>query len=374
MSLLGQPPARPGMTLAEVDTPALLLELDAFERNVRLLPASFPSGRVRLRPHAKTHKCPEIARRQLSAGAVGVCCQKVSEAEAMVNGGILNVHISNEIVGACKLAALAELARRARVSVCVDDAGNVSDLAAAARAAGCHLDVMVEINIGSGRCGVPPGAAAVELARQIVRSPHLRFAGLQVYYGSAQHMRSVGQRRAAAATAAEQALETKTLLLAHGIECPTITGGGTGTHIYDAASGVYDEIQAGSYVFMDADYARNEPSEGAPVFEQSLFVWTTLMSRPADDRGAVDAGHKALSNDSGPPLVKGRSDIEYLRAADEHGVLRFHAPAQAPRVGDKLMLIPGHCDPTVNLHDWIVGVRGGRVEAVWPVTARGAIR
>ncbi len=374
MNLLGQPPARPGMTLAEIDTPALVLELSAFERNLRLLPASLPSGRVRVRPHAKTHKCPEIAQRQLSAGAVGVCCQKVSEAEAMVNGGILDIHLSNEIVGACKLEALAALAKRARVSVCADDAGNVSDLAAAASGAGCRLDVMVEINVGSDRCGVSPGGAALDLARQIARSPHLRFAGLQAYYGPAQHMRSAGQRREAAAAAAEQALKTKALLLAYGIACPIITGGGTGSYVFDAASGVYDEIQPGSYVFMDADYARNEPSAGTPVFEQSLFVWTTVMSRPTAGLGAVDAGIKALSNDSGPPLVKGRPDIDYIRGADEHGVLRFHVPSQAPRVGDKLLLVPGHCDPTVNLHDWIVGVRGDQVEVVWPVTARGALR
>ncbi len=374
MKLFGQPPARVGMALTEVDTPALILDLDVFERNLHRLPASFPEDRVRLRPHAKSHKCPEIAHRQIRAGAVGVCCQKVSEAEAMAEGGVSDILISNEIVGRCKLAALAELARRARVSVCADDAGNVADLAAAASHAGCRLDVMVEIDVGSRRCGVTPGPAALELARQIVRSPHLRFAGLQAYHGPAQHVRSAAERRAAAVTAAGLARTTKALLLAHGIECPVVTGGGTGTHSFDAASGVFDEIQAGSYVFMDVDYARNEPAEGAPVFGQSLFVWTTLMSRPADDVGAVDAGHKALSNDSGPPRVKGRPDIEYVRAADEHGVLRFPTPAGAPRVGDKLMLIPGHCDPTVNLHDWIVGVRGSRVESVWPVTARGAIR
>lgn len=373
MRLLGQPPASPGMTLSEVDTPALIVELDALEHNIRRLPASLAQGRVRVRPHAKSHKCPEIAHRQIAAGAVGVCCQKVSEAEAMVDGGITDVFVSNEIVGARKLQVLAKLATRARMSVCADDARNVSDLATAAERAGSILTVFVEIDVGSKRCGVPPGPAVVELARQIKRSPHLRFGGLQAYHGPAQHMRGVAQRRAASAAAAESARQTRMLLLDHGIECAVITGGGTGTFGFDAGSGVYDEIQAGSYVFMDADYARNEWPEDGPEFQQSLFVWTTVMSRPERSLGSVDAGIKSLSNDSGPPLIYERPDIEYVRGADEHGVLRFKLEERAPRVGEKLMLVPGHCDPTVNLHDWMVGVRKGIVEAVWPVAARGAI-
>lgn len=361
------------MTLSEVDTPALIVELDTLEHNIRRLPASLAQGRVRVRPHAKSHKCPEIAHRQIAAGAVGVCCQKVSEAEAMVDGGITDVFVSNEIVGARKLQVLAKLATRARMSVCVDDARNVSDLATAAERAGSTLTVFVEIDVGSKRCGVPPGPAVVELARQIKRSPHLRFGGLQAYHGPAQHMRGVAQRRAASAAAAESARQTRMLLQDDGIECAVITGGGTGTFGFDAGSGVYDEIQAGSYVFMDADYARNEWPGDGPEFQQSLFVWTTVMSRPERSLGSVDAGIKSLSNDSGPPLIYERPDIEYVRGADEHGVLRFKLEERAPRVGEKLMLVPGHCDPTVNLHDWMVGVRKGIVEAVWPVAARGAI-
>jgi len=374
MSLLGQPPGETGMTLAELDTPALVVDLDALERNIQRLPASPASVGVRVRPHAKSHKCPEIAHRQIRAGAAGVCCQKVSEAEAMVNGGVLDVHVSNEIVGARKLRALAELARRARLSVCVDDADNLASVAAEVSRAGALLTVFVEIDVGSARCGVPPGEAALELARRIAAFPCLRFGGLQAYFGPAQHMRSVEQRRAASAQAAESARRTKVLLSAHGIDCPVVTGGGTGTFAFDATSGVFNEIQPGSYVFMDADYARNEWTGGGPAFEQSLFVWTTVMSRPSQSLGAVDAGIKSLSNDSGPPLVSGRPDIEYVRGADEHGVLHFKLPEQAPIVGEKLMLVPGHCDPTVNLHDWMVAVRGGCVEAVWPVTARGAIQ
>lgn len=361
------------MTLAEIDTPALLLDLDAFERNLARLAASLAPHRVRVRPHAKTHKCPEIARRQIAAGAIGVCCQKVSEAEAMVAGGISDILVSNEIVGAPKLARLADLARHARVAVCVDDARNVAGLAAAAARAGIRLDVFVEIDVGSHRCGVAPGEPALVLARAVAASPHLRFAGLQAYHGPAQHIRSAEERRAAAAAAAADALRTKLLLAEHGLTCDTVTGGGTGTCPFDAASDVYDELQPGSYVFMDADYARNEPSPGGALFEQSLFVWTTLMSRPAASFGAVDAGAKAVSANPAPPQIHGHRGIAYARSADEHGVLRFDDPHCRLAIGDKLMLVPGHCDPTVNLHEWFVCIRRGAVEDLWPIAARGAI-
>ncbi len=364
-------PAEIGRSLAEVDTPALLLDLDAFERNLRRLPASLPAG-VRLRPHAKSHKCPEIALRQIAAGAVGVCCQKVSEAEAMVAGGVRDVLVSNEIVGAAKLTRLAALARTARIAVCVDHAANADQLDLAAAQAGVILEVFVEINVGSDRCGAAPGAAAVALAGHVATCHHLRLAGLQAYHGPAQHVRTADERRAAAARAAESARSTRALIEAGGLPCPVITGGGTGTWAFDAAGGVYNEIQPGSYLFMDADYARNEQAADGPHFEQSLFVWTTLMSRPVPEWGAVDAGLKAVATDSGLPLVHGHPGVDVSRAADEHGVLRFHDRACPLRVGDRLRLVPGHCDPTVNLHEWFVGFRGDRVEAIWPITARGA--
>ncbi len=366
-------PAEPGTALVDVDTPALLLDLEVFERNLARLASALAPHRMRVRPHAKTHKCPEIARRQIAAGAVGVCCQKVSEAEAMAAGGIKDVFVSNEIVGAPKLVRLAELARHARVAVCVDDARNVADLAAAAARAGSRLDVFVEIDVGSRRCGVVPGAPAVALACQVAASAHLRFAGLQAYHGPAQHMRSVAERQAASAATAASVRQTRALLAARGLRCETVTGGGTGTCLFDAASGAFDEIQPGSYVFMDADYAANEATPGAR-FEQSLFVWTTLMSRPAATYGAVDAGAKAVSNQPAMSQIHGHAGVTYARATDEHGVLRFDDPACNLAVGDKLMLAPGHCDPTVNLHDWILGMRDGRVEAVWPIAARGATR
>jgi D-serine deaminase-like pyridoxal phosphate-dependent protein len=365
-----RPPAEIGMRLAEVDTPALLIDLDAFERNLRRLPEMVKATGVKLRPHAKTHKSPMIALQQMALGAVGVCCQKVSEAEALVHGGVRNVLVSNEIVGAPKLRRLVSLARLAEVSVCADDEGNVADLDAAAREGGVTLPVYVEVNMGADRCGVEPGEPALRLASAIGRMKNLRFAGLQAYHGSAQHLRTREERRAAIASAVEKAGSTKALLERNGIPCPEVTGAGTGTFEFEAASGVYTELQCGSYIFMDADYGRNQ--ERAP-FEQSLFVWATVMSRPTDERAVVDAGLKALSVDSGMPLLHDHPDVEFQRASDEHGKLRVPARSNSLRVGDKVKLTPGHCDPTVNLYDWYVGFRGDRVEAVWPIAARGAL-
>ena len=374
------PPAAAGVPLAAVDTPALLLDLDAFERNVATMAGATRS--LRLRPHAKAHKCPEIALRQIAAGAVGVCCQKVSEAAAMVDGGVTDVLVSNEVVGRAKLERLAALAQRARVSVCVDDAGNAGDLDDAARAAGVRLDVLVEVNVGANRCGVEPGEPALGLARAVAGSRNLRFAGIHAYHGAAQHLRSVAERAAAIAAAAEKVRRTRERLEDEGLECESVTGAGTGSFLFEQASGVWTELQPGSYIFMDADYGRNEweaPGEGKgspgisfPRFEQSLHIWTTVMSAPAPGRVIVDAGLKAHSFDSGNPLVAGRPGLEYVRGSDEHGVLKVASGARAPALGDRLRLVPGHCDPTVNLYDWLVCCRGERVEALWPVAARGA--
>ncbi len=367
------PPAIVGMALAEVDTPALILELDAFERNLRRLPESLAGRNVMVRPHAKSHKCPQIALRQMALGAVGVCCQKVSEAEALVEGGVGDVLVANEVVGAPKLKRLAALAKQARVAVCADDASNIVALDEAARQFGVTLDVLVEINVGANRCGVEPGEAAVRLSQRIASSANLRFAGLQAYHGSAQHLRKVEERRAAIETAVSHVKRTRELLAQAGIACPKVTGAGTGTYVLEAASSAYDELQAGSYIFMDADYACNDWTEsGIPRFEHSLFVWTTVMSRPAGERALVDAGLKASSVDSGMPKIAGGGPAEYVRASDEHGLIMLNgAPGYA--LGEKLKLIPGHCDPTVNLYDHYICIRNGRVEAIWPITARGAV-
>ncbi len=360
------------MRLEEVDTPALVIELDAFERNLQRLSEAV-AHRVRVRAHAKTHKCAEIARRQVAAGAVGVCCQKVSEAEALVAGGIDDVLVSNEVVGAPKLARLAALARRGRIGVCVDDAGNVRDLDAACAAAGAQLEVYVEVDVGARRCGVAPGEAALALAREVASRSHLKLAGLQAYHGAAQHVRSMDERRAAIERAAAAVRATRAQIEAAGIACPRVTGAGSGSFMFEIATGAFDEVQPGSYIFMDADYARNEWAAPLPRFEHALFVLATVMSRPVPERAVVDAGLKASSVDSGLPLVWQRPGLACVRVSDEHGVIDIEPGAAAPALGEKLLLVPGHCDPTVNLYDWYVCVRAGRVEALWPIDARGAI-
>jgi len=365
------PAAAIGQRLAEVDTPALVLDLDAFEKNLRTLTDAV-RGRVRVRTHAKTHKCPEVAKRQMALGAVGACCQKVGEAEAMVEGGVGDVLVTNEIVGALKLERLARLAGRAKLGVCVDDAGNVADLEAAAARAGTQLDAYVEMDVGMGRCGVAPGEPVVALARVVAGSPHLRFAGLQAYHGRAQHVRTLAERRAIIERAAAQVRATRKLLEEAGLGCPTVTGAGSGTFMLEVEAGAWDEIQPGSYAFMDADYAKNEQGPPLPRFEHALFVLATVMSR-SGSRAIVDAGLKASSVDSGMPQVWQRPGLTYALASDEHGFLEVAPGAAAPALGEKLLLVPGHCDPTINLHDWYVGVRKGVVEALWPITARGAL-
>jgi len=366
------PPAAVGTPLEEIDTPALVIELDAFERNLQTLARAVEGRGVRVRAHAKTHKCAQIALRQIAAGAVGVCCQKVSEAEAMVEGGVADVLVSNEIVGARKLERLAALARRARIGVCADDAGNVRALSGAAQRAGASLDVYVEVDVGARRCGVAPGEAALALAREIAARPGLRFAGLQAYHGPAQHLRSTAERRAAIAAAAAAARQTRRLIESEGLACPTVTGAGSGTFMFEIESGAFDEIQPGSYVFMDADYARNEWAAPLPRFEHALFVLATVMSRPSPERAVLDAGLKALAVDSGMPLVWERPGLRYTRASDEHGVLEIET-GPPPALGERLLLVPGHCDPTVNLYDWYVGIRNNVAQEIWPIAARGAV-
>jgi D-serine deaminase-like pyridoxal phosphate-dependent protein len=370
---VNRPPANVGDRVEDIDTPALVVELDAFERNLRTLADSVKGRQVRVRAHAKTHKCPEIGKRQLAHGAIGVCCQKVSEAEAMVEGGIRDVLVSNEVVGAAKVVRLAELAKRARIGVCVDNMQNVTALEAAVDRAGAKLDVYIELEVGMRRCGIAPGPEAVDMAKAIARSRNLRFAGLQAYHGRAQHMRTMEERHAAIEGSAQHVYEMKRRLAEARIECPIVTGAGSGTYMLEVEAGAWDEIQPGSYIFMDVDYAKNEWGAPLPRFEHALFVLATVMSRPAADRAIVDAGLKASSVDSGMPRIWQREGLNYRAASDEHGVVDIAAGSRTPGLGEKLYLVPGHCDPTVNLYDWYVCVRGGRVEALWPITARGAV-
>lgn len=367
--MLQSPPAEPGMREEEVDTPALLIDLDAFEHNLDTMAALLAPTGVKLRAHAKTHKSPVVAKLQMARGAIGQCVQKVAEAEQLAWGGIPDVLVTNQVVSPRKLARLAALARICKVGVCVDDAEQIALIEQAAEAAGVRIPVLVEIDVGMGRAGVEHGPPAVALAERIAASRQLMFGGLQAYHGSAQHMRTPEQRAAAIAEAASRSRRTVEQLKQRGLDCPIVGGAGTGTFRHEAASGVYTEIQAGSYAFMDVDYAKNED---APPFRHALFVLATVISRATPGVAVVDCGHKGVSVDSGMPGVWERPGLRYAGASDEHGKILIEDGA-APALGEKLRLVPGHCDPTVDRYDWYVGVRKGRVESLWPIAARGAM-
>jgi 3-hydroxy-D-aspartate aldolase len=368
-------PATVGMHVSDVDTPALIIELDALEQNIRGMQGRIAGTRAYLRPHSKTHKSTVIANMQIAAGAVGVCCQKVSEAEIMAHGGVKDIFISNEVIGESKVRRVAALARSAKISVCVDEPSSVRELAAAAQSLSATVQVLVELNVGANRCGVETPADVVRLAKEIAGCASLRFAGIQAYQGAAQHLRTYEERHTAIRAAAAKVAQAVELLQREGISCEVVAGAGTGTFEFEIASGVYNELQVGSYVFMDVDYGQNRDRDGKPIsdFENALFILTTVMSSPVPERAIVDAGLKALSVDSGMPRVVGHAGASFVRAADEHGRIEIAAGGRPFKVGEKVRLIPGHCDPTVNLHDWFVCIRNSRVESLWPVSARGAL-
>ena len=380
-----------GQSVDAIDTPALVMDLDAMKRNLARMAEYARKHAIRWRPHAKMHKSSALAKLQMQAGAVGVCVQKTAEAEAMVAGGVGNVYISNEVIAPQKLARVAALAHQltadaGQLAIAVDSVVGVTRLAQAmnerraSTGIASVIDVFVEIDVGQGRCGVPPGAAAVALAREIRKHPALRFAGLQAYHGRAQHLRSPQERRGAIAGVVQDVLSTRRLIEADGIPVDLVTGAGTGSFVLEAASGAYGELQAGSFLFMDNDYAKNEHDPAQPQFEHALFVKSQVMSI-GPDHAVCDAGHKSHAIDSGLPAVHNfgaDAQLEYFNGGDEHGILRTMEPGgQLPPLGGTVWLVPGHCDPTVNLHDVMVGVAGGlltgKVERIIRVDARGAL-
>jgi 3-hydroxy-D-aspartate aldolase len=368
-------PALPGMDESEIQTPCLILDLDALERNIKKMGDYAKAHGMRHRVHGKMHKSVDVAKLQESlGGAVGVCCQKVSEAEVFARGGIKDVLVSNQVREPAKIDRLARMPKLgARTICCVDDIANVADLSAAAQKHGTQIECLVEIDCGAGRCGVTTTPAVVEIAKAIDAAPGLKFAGLQAYQGAMQHMDSYEDRKAKIALAVAQVKDAVDTLKAEGIACDIVGGGGTGSYYFESTSGVYNELQCGSYAFMDADYGRILDKDGKRIdqgeWENALFILTSVMSHAKADKAIVDAGLKAQSVDSGLPVIFGRDDVKYVKCSDEHGVVAD--PDGVLKVNDKLKLVPGHCDPTCNVHDWFVGVRGGKVEVVWPVSARG---
>jgi len=367
-------PAQPGDPIREVDTPALILDLDKFEANLKRMSEFAARARVRVRSHAKTHKCAEIARRQIDVLGAGVCCQKLGEAEAMLAGDITDILITNQVVGERKMKRLARLARAyapARLGVCVDNVDVARQLAAVCQAEEARLEVYVEVDLGQNCTGVQTPEQAVELGRVLVSSPTLAFTGLHAYNALAQHRRGAPERREAVDRAAVRVSVIRDALLAAHLPCDVVCGGGTGSFLYDAASGVFNEVHAGSFSLMDVNYARNEQDPAGPSFEFAMFVLTCVMS-VGEERATLDAGLKAFSTDSGPPRPT-FGGWRVRGVTDEHTVLMRSEDGVPIKLGDKALMIPGRCDLTVNLHDWIVAVRNNVVEAVWPVDARGAL-
>ncbi|MDB5880850.1 MAG: hypothetical protein JWP43_728 [Ramlibacter sp.] len=380
-----------GQSVDAIDTPALVVDLDAMSRNIARMADFARKHSVLWRPHAKMHKSVALAKLQMQAGAVGICVQKTAEAEIMAEGGIHNIYISNEVVAGPKLARVAALAHRlreerGRLAIAVDSVEGIARLAQAmSEAHNEHhtptvIDVFVEIDVGQGRCGAAPGEPAALLAQEVLRHPGLRFAGLQAYHGKAQHLRGALQRREAIGCVLQDVLSTRKVMAARGIPVELVTGAGTGTLVCEASSGVFGEVQAGSFMFMDADYAGNDRDPAQPQFEHALFVKTQVISSHMN-HAVCDAGHKSHAIDSGLPKVVApdpESELEYFNGGDEHGVLRPAGTGhRLPAIGRMLWLIPGHCDPTVNLHDYMIGVSGGlrtgTVERIIKVDARGAL-
>ncbi|MBR9883440.1 MAG: DSD1 family PLP-dependent enzyme [Oceanospirillales bacterium] len=368
-------PAVPGMDEADIQTPCLILDLDALERNIKKMGDYAKAHGMRHRVHGKMHKSVDVAKLQEQlGGAIGVCCQKVSEAEVFARGGIKDVLVSNQVRDPLKLDRLAQLPKLgARTIVCVDDIDNVAELSAAAQKHGTEIECFVEIDCGAGRCGVTTTEAVVQIAQAIDAAENLKFTGIQAYQGAMQHLDTYEARKEKLDIAIAQVKAAVDGLKEVGLEPELVSGGGTGSYYFESNSGVYNELQCGSYAFMDADYGRILDKDGKRIdqgeWENALFILTSVMSHAKADKAICDAGLKAQSVDSGLPFIFGRDDVEYIKCSDEHGVIAD--PNGALKVNEKLRLVPGHCDPTCNVHDYYVGVRNGKVETLWPVSARG---
>lgn len=368
-------PAKPGMSEEDIQTPCLVLDLDALERNIKKMGDYAAAQGMRHRVHGKMHKSVDVAKLQEAlGGACGVCCQKVSEAEVFARGGIRDVLVSNQVRHPAKIDRLARIPKLgARAICCVDDITNVADLSEAAVRHGTIIECLVEIDCGAGRCGVTTTPAVVEIAMAIDAASGLKFAGLQAYQGAMQHLDTYEERKAKIAIAVAMVKDAVDTLRAQGLDCDIVGGGGTGSYYFESTSGVYNELQCGSYAFMDADYGRILDKDGNRIdqgeWENAMFILTSVMSHVKADKAIVDAGLKVQSVDSGLPVIYGRDDVEYIKCSDEHGVVLDTDGVL--KINDKLKLVPGHCDPTANVHDWYVGVRNGKVETVWPISARG---
>ncbi len=366
-----QPASIIGKDVTAVDTPALVIDLDAMEGNLRTMASFFKDRPAKLRPHAKTHKSPTIARKQIALGAVGITCAKLGEAEVMAEAGIEDILIANQIVGPIKIPRLIALLHHTRVTVAVDSAENLRDLASAAEAQGVTLDVLVEVNTGMNRCGVSAGEPAVRLAQVAADLPGIRFRGIQAYEGHLVGVRDLDERAQKVHEAMAPIIGTRRAIEDAGLPVEIVTGGGTGTFMVTGTLEGFDEVQAGSYVFMDAMYTN--VSGVGERFKQALSVHATVISRPVPERIIIDTGRKTVGTDHGAPALKGYPEgVTFKGFSEEHTTLiADDGPARDLRPGDRVEIVPGHVCTTINLYDQYVGVRDGKVEVVWPVAGRG---
>ncbi len=353
-----------GQPLDALDTPQLLIDLDVVDANMKRMFGAFRDRPVNVRVHFKSLKCAGLARYIAAANPRGgFLCAKLNEAEVLADAGLTDILIANQIVGPLKVRRLADLARRAQVRVCVDAPDNVEELSQAARAAGVTVGVLVEVDIGMKRCGVEPGEPALALARRVHASPGLRFVGLQGYDGHLQFIPDPAERRAKCLQGMEQLIGTRRLIERAGISVEVVTGAGTGTWEFVGSYEGVTEIQPGSFVLMDCAYHPIRPEFGC-----SLSVLATVMSR-RPGQYVLDAGSKAISRDFGTPIIKGRAGERVTKLAEEHTLVELEG--DGVRVGDRREVIPAHCCATMNLHRACVAVRGGKVEALWPIEASG---
>ena len=357
-----------GMHKIELDTPALLIDLDKMESNIQTMADYFKTVNAALRPHLKTHKTPMLAHKQIAAGAIGITCAKLGEAEAVIHAGIRDVLVANQILGRQKIARLVNLAKQSEIMVAVDNAQNVTDISEAAAAKGVTVRILIEVDTGMNRCGVEPGQPALELARHVLRSPNLQFEGLMGYEGHTVAKPNYAEREAAARQSVQLLVDTKHHLEKHGVAVSIMSGGGTGTFSITGSFPEMTEVQAGSYIFMDATYGNVEGV--GEHFACALTVLATVVSRPTPERVIVDTGMKVLAKEFGIPQPLGIEGLEMTGLSEEHGKMNANASVSL-RPGDKLEILPTHCCTTVNLHDRYYGIRGGIVESVWDIAARG---
>jgi 3-hydroxy-D-aspartate aldolase len=361
----------------QLNTPALVIDLEPLERNIARMAEFARSAGIQLRPHTKTHKSVDIARRQIKAGAIGLCCAKLGEAEAFADASLADLHITSPVVSPAGVIRLIDLATRVSgLTVVVDDPGNALQIAEAAASRGASLAVMIDIDPGSRRTGVGSADAAVALARTIRAAPSLRYAGVQFYCGSEQHLQGFAERSLAIGQRTDYLRAVIERLSQDGAAPPIVTGGGTGTHQIDATLGLFTELQVGSYIFMDEQYLACQPKPGTTPYETSLFVDTRVVSANTTGVVTVDGGLKSFASDAGvPAIVAGApAGSRYTFMGDEHGAVTLPPGSQSPKLGDVITLTTPHCDPTVNLYDTFHVIKEGVLRELWPVSARGRSR